>query len=91
MLLTAITRIPPEGVRDYLAYEDRVLALLAEHGARLERRLRTADGTVEVHVIRFPSQAAVEAFMRDPRRDEHRPLLEASGAAMEVLTVDDVV
>jgi hypothetical protein len=91
MLLTAIARIPPDGVPDYLAYEDRVLPLLAEHGATLERRLRTADGTMEVHVVRLPSQAAVEAFMGDPRRDEHRPLLEASGATMEVLRMDDVV
>ena len=91
MLLTAIARIPPDGVPDYLAYEDRVLPLLAEHGAALERRLRTADGTTEVHLVRFPSQAAVEAFMRDPRRDEHRPLLEASGATTDVLMMEDVV
>ena len=65
--------------------------MLAEHGAALERRLRTADGTTEVHVVRFPAQAALEAFMRDPRRDEHRPLLEASGATMEVLMMEDVV
>ena len=63
MLLTAIARSPPDGVPEYLAYEDRVLPLLAEHGAALERRLRTADGTTEVHLVRFPSQAAVEAFI----------------------------
>ena len=91
MLLIAIVRIPPEGVPDYLAYEDRVLPLLAEHGATLERRLRTADGTTEIHVLRFPSPAALEAYMGDPRRDEHRPLLEASGAATEVLRMEDVV
>ena len=91
MLLTAIVRIPSEGVPDYMAYEDRVLPLLAEHGATLERRLRTADGTTEVHLARFPSQAVLEAYMGDPRREEHRPLFDASGAAMEVLTMDDMV
>jgi hypothetical protein len=91
VLLTAIARIPVEGVPDYLAYEDRVLPLLADHGATLERRLRTTDGTTEVHILRFPSQAALEAYMGDPRRHEHRPLLEASGATTEVLSVDDVV
>ena len=45
---------------------------------------------MEVHVVRFPSQAALEAFMGDPRRDEHGPLLEASGAAMEVRIMEDV-
>ena len=57
MLLTAIVRIPREGVKDYLAYEDCVLLpLLHEHCATLERRLRTADGTTEVHVVHFPSR-----------------------------------
>lgn len=90
MLLTAIVRIPPEGVPDYLSYEDRVLPLLPDHGATLERRLRTTDGTTEIHVVRFPSHAALDAYMNDPRRDEHRPLLETSGAAIEVLRMDDL-
>jgi hypothetical protein len=91
MLMTAIVRIPPEGVPDYLAYEDGVLPVLAHHGATLERRLRTADGTTEVHVVNFPSQAALDAYMGDPRRNEHRALFDASGAAMEVLRMDDAV
>ena len=49
-------------------YEDTVLALLPEHGAVLERRERAADGTAEVHLIRFPDQAAFDAFIADPRR-----------------------
>jgi hypothetical protein len=90
MLLTAIVRIPKEGIASFLAYEDQVIPLQAEHGATLERRVRTADGTTEVHLIRFPSQTALDAFMDDPRRLGHRPLFDASGAAMEALVVQDV-
>lgn len=35
-----IARIPPDGVAAYQAYEDQVLPVLAEHGGRLQRRLR---------------------------------------------------
>jgi hypothetical protein len=91
MLLTAIVRIPQEGVPDYMVYEARVLPVLAEHGAVLERRLRTADGTTEVHVARFPSQAVLDAYMADPRRDEAQRLFDASGATMEVFMMNDAV
>jgi len=90
MLMTAIVRIPKDGLESFLAYEDHVIPLQAEHGAVLERRVRTADGTTEVHLVRFPSQAAVDAYMDDSRRHDHRDLFEASGAVMEVLVVDDV-
>jgi uncharacterized protein (DUF1330 family) len=46
------------------SYEDRVLALLPEHGARvLDRAAPT-----EVQLLEFPSAAALDAFMKDPRR-----------------------
>jgi hypothetical protein len=89
MIVLAIVRIPREGVRDYLAYEDGVLPLLSEHGATLQRRLRTDDGTTEVHIVDYPSEAVLEAYMGDPRREEHRALFDASGAVMEVLRMDD--
>ena len=85
MLVVVTARIPPSGVRAFAAYEDAVLPLLAHHGAVLERRLRTPDGTREVHVLRFPDRAALEAYDRDPRRQSHTPLLAASGAAVDVL------
>jgi hypothetical protein len=91
MLVVAIARIPPEGLADFAAYEDRVLSLLPAHGAELERRLRTRDGTTEIHVIRFPSQDAMKGYLADPLREQHRALLDASGAAMEVLEVDDAL
>jgi len=57
-----------------VAYEDRVLALLSDHGIRLELRA-TGDGAhgrpVETQIYRIPNRAALEAYMADPRRTEH--------------------
>lgn len=46
------------------AYEDRVLALLPDHGARVIERGQVA----EVQRLEFPSAAALDAYMNDPRR-----------------------
>jgi uncharacterized protein (DUF1330 family) len=85
-----VARIPPAGVERFQRYEAAVLPLLAEHGGRLERRLRSAGGGTEVHVLSFASAGAFAAYRDDPRRAEHRDLLEASGAAVEVIEVEDV-
>ncbi|MET9430865.1 GNAT family N-acetyltransferase [Streptomyces sp. NPDC003036] len=59
---------PADAVDDALAHEERTLALLPRHGGRLERRLRTADGRSEVHLLTFPSEDAYRAFLADPER-----------------------
>jgi hypothetical protein len=43
-----------------------------------------------VHVVEFPSAAALLAYRDDARRAEHRPLLERSGAAIELRELGDV-
>jgi uncharacterized protein (DUF1330 family) len=85
-----VARIPPAGVEAFQRYEAAVLPLLGEHGGRLARRLRTGDGEVEVHVVEFASAGAFDAYRADPRRAEHAALLEASGARLELLAVEDV-
>lgn len=50
------------------AYEHAVLGLLPDHGGVLELRVRGIDRPVETHVIAFPSDAAFDAFVADPRR-----------------------
>lgn len=53
------------------AYEDAVLALLPDHGAAvLERMIGSgSDGNpVEVQAFRFPSRAAMDSYLADPRR-----------------------
>lgn len=53
------------------AYEDRVLALIPEHGGEVVTRARNAgDGGEpdEVQFYRFPSQASLDSYLGDPRR-----------------------
>lgn len=90
MLMIAVVRIPKEGVASFQAYEDSVIPLQAEHGATMQRRLRTPAGTTEVHVMSFPSQAAFAAYIDDPRRAACQRLFRASGATMDAFEVDDV-
>jgi hypothetical protein len=81
----------PEGQLDaFDAYESVVLPLLAEHGGRLERRLRTVDDRLEAHLVSFPSDEHFAAYRADPRRACAAPLLDRSGAAIELLAVRDV-
>jgi hypothetical protein len=80
-----VARVPPAGVEAFQRYEAAVLPLLAEHGGRLARRLRTGDGAVEVHLVEFASAGGFDAY-----RAEHAALLETSGARMELLAVEDV-
>ncbi len=65
----------PELADRAAAYEDAVLPLLADHGARLVYRGRRKDGQdatlpFEVHVLWFPNRAAFDAYLADDRRAE---------------------
>ena len=85
-----IARIPAPGVEAFQRYEAAVLPLLADHGGRLARRLRSAAGDVEVHVVEFDLPAGLDAYRADPRRAEHAGLLTESGARIELLEAEDV-
>lgn len=81
------------------AYEDDVLPLLADHGAHLLFRGRRREGEdaglpLEVHLIRFPSRAAYDAFLGDGRRAtllaQHGEVF-ASKVVVELETVVDTL
>ncbi len=90
LVLALIARVPASGVSDFQAYEARVLPILGEYGGTLERRLRNADGTIELHVLRFDSRDGLDRFRQDKRRIEAAPLLQRSGATVELLELQDV-
>jgi hypothetical protein len=78
-----IFRIPMEGIEHFQAYEEAVLPLLPEFNGRLERRLRNQDGTVEVHIVSYASDADRQNYRNDPRRAAQAWLLEKSSAKVE--------
>ncbi|NBD23243.1 hypothetical protein GT019_05120 [Paenibacillus sp. T1] len=77
------------GIEMYNAYEEAVLPLLERHGARLERRLCTADRLREVHLVWFPNRQAFERYRSDPDRARYGHLLQASGAVIELAEMSD--
>jgi antibiotic biosynthesis monooxygenase (ABM) superfamily enzyme len=85
-----IARISPEGVEAFRAYEDAVLPLLPEFNGSLERRLRNPDGTIEIHIVSFTSEADFQNYRNDPRRTAHARLLEKSSAKLELLPMANV-
>ena len=90
LTLVMIARIPLDGIAAFQAYEDRVVPSLADHGGRLERRVRNDDGTLEVHVASFPTAQAFENYRSDPRRAAAGHLLDTSSAKIELISVSDV-
>ncbi|MFI6106039.1 GNAT family N-acetyltransferase [Streptomyces sp. NPDC051310] len=66
--VAVVLEYPAGALDDARRCEDALLALLPRHGGRLERRLRTADGLSEVHLLTFPSRAAYRAYLADPDR-----------------------
>ena len=68
-----VGRAEPGQVAAAAAFEDEVLALLPDHGARLVYRGRRTGGQdpclpAEVHLIWFPSRTAFAAYLADERR-----------------------
>ena len=71
-------------------YEDRVLALLPEHGGILVSRARSdgADGhPLEVQLFEFPSQESLDAYLADPRRTALAADRDAAVAKTELMNV----
>lgn len=89
MVMTA--SIPKDGVADFKAYEDKVIPLLEKHGGALERRLANADGTIEIHILKFKDQEAFEGYCFDPERLEHTEQFDKSGAQTQLIQMEDVV
>ncbi|MEP7125015.1 MAG: hypothetical protein ABJE95_29060 [Byssovorax sp.] len=86
-----VARLSAEGVELFNRYEDAALPRLAAHGGALQRRLRSADARTEVHLVWFPDEASFEAYRADPERAAAQPWLVESGAACELLQLEDVV
>jgi hypothetical protein len=89
VVVVLVARIPERGIEDFRRYERAVLPLLTDHGGAMQRRLRSEDGTVEVHMVGFPSAEAFASYRSDPGRERHADLLGSSGADIEVFELGD--
>src|SRR4051794_23241438 len=62
--------------------------------ARVQRTSAAAaskpDGTIEMHIVSFASDADFQNYRNDPRRTGQASLLEKSAAKLEVLPMTDV-
>lgn len=85
-----IADLPPGAASVFQQYEAQVLPLLARHGGRLERRLRTSDESSEVHVVSFDNEAGYDSYINDPERQSHRRLLDGLDITQRLLQVTDV-
>lgn len=71
LVLTAMLWPHPGQEQLLIDYENTVLALIPQHGGRVisrVRRIDLTDGPFESHVIEFPDEDAVAAYMVDPVR-----------------------
>jgi hypothetical protein len=90
LIVAMVADIPESGIDAFQRYEDHVLPLLPRHGGRLERRLRSADGKVELHIVSFESREGFEAYIDDPDRADHRALLTGVNVVQRVHELHDV-
>lgn len=85
-----VADLPADAVSAFQRYESLVLPLLARHGGRLERRLRTHDALNEIHIVSFESQSGYESYIADAERQSHRSLLEGVEVVQRLFQVQDV-
>jgi uncharacterized protein (DUF1330 family) len=93
MKLCVLLWAVPGQEQQLIEYEDLVLPRLAAYDARVVQRVRSqeaADGPLEVHILDFPSEDALEQYLADPERASWSALRDRSIARSEVLRVEDV-
>jgi hypothetical protein len=85
---------PEAGSETAHAYEDAVLPLLEDHGARIVYRGCRAAGEdeglpLEVQILSFPGPAALAAFLADERRAALRAEYGEVFARTEVVRIEE--
>jgi uncharacterized protein (DUF1330 family) len=93
MLLCVLLWAVPGREQQLIDYEDQVLPLLDAHGGRVVQRVRSQDpasGPLEVHILDFPSEQALDEYMADPKRASRSALRDEAIERTEVYRVDAV-
>jgi len=76
-----------DDVAGFEAFERAAAEIMTKHGGRIEhvvRRSEPGDGPFEMHVVTFPSEAALGAYRADPLLKELAPLRERVIARTEI-------
>jgi uncharacterized protein (DUF1330 family) len=90
MLVAMIADVDGESIERFQSYEEVVLPLLAKHGGRLERRVRSVDAMTEIHLIAFDGEEGYRAYIDDPMRLAAKTSLDGALVDQRVLFVEDV-
>jgi hypothetical protein len=90
MLIAMIADVAPGSIERFRSYEELVLPLLPKHGGRLERRVRSRDGSTEIHLLVFAGEDGYRGYMDDPARVAARAALDGAEIDQRVLIVTDV-
>jgi hypothetical protein len=80
----------PGAEDDLIAYEDRVLSLIPEHGGRVRQRARgsgAAGQPLEIQILEFPAAPALDAYMSDDRRQALAGERDRAVARTEIIDV----
>jgi uncharacterized protein (DUF1330 family) len=94
MTLVVILTVRRRALDSFRAFERRAAAVMARYGGRIERTVvvdpdASSDVLKEVHVVTFPSAAAMEGYRNDAALAAALPLREASVTATELLVGED--
>jgi uncharacterized protein (DUF1330 family) len=95
MTVTLCVLLTPVGGKeaDLVTYEDLVLPMLERHGGHMLHRVRRADGgndPYEVHLIDFPDDDAVAAYLEDPERLALSAMRDDAILATRIIRVDPI-
>ena len=88
MIVVALLTVRRDTLEQFRAFERGAAQVMARHGGAIERALVLDAGDAEtlreLHVVRFPDEAARAAYAADPDLARLRPLRDASVVSTEI-------
>ncbi len=88
--MVVVAEVSQEALVAFQEYESMVLPLIDRYGGRTERRLRTPDSLVEVHIVSFTSRDDYASYLADPERMSHRELIDGLEVDQRALEMNDL-
>jgi uncharacterized protein (DUF1330 family) len=93
MVIVAIVTVRRAELDSYRSFETLAAQVMVEHGGRIERNVVADDGAsetlTEIHLLRFPDEAAFAAYRASPKLVASQALREISVLQTIVFVGDD--